>query len=64
MCIAMCTAGQLRDERTTTVLKRDTIQHPSALIWKEILTHMTAWMDLKGNICHSQKHKHFMIPVM
>lgn len=61
ICTAVCTAGQLGDEQTAKMLKRNTKRYSSVLRWREIVARVTAEMDLKGSICHSQEHKYFII---
>lgn len=59
--IAMCAAGQLADEQTAKMLKRNTKRYSSVLRWREIVARVTTWMNLKGSICHTQEHKYFII---
>lgn len=45
----MCAAGQLGDEQTAKMLKRNTKRYSSVLRWKEIVARVTAWVNLKGS---------------
>lgn len=60
VCIAMCAAGQLGDEQTAKMLKRNTKRYSSVLRRREIVARVTTWMNLKGSVCYSQEHKYFI----
>lgn len=60
VCIAMCAAGQLGDEQTAKMLKRNTKRYSSVLRRRETVARVTTWMNLKGSVCHSQEHKYFI----